>query len=385
VKPNALGKLIDTFAAKKKVAIVGKISVSGNKPNAPTISIKANAKSADIVQLSINAKNASQNAEASKPITGTKPLKVTPPAEHPEVARIKAIMQERYGVVIQAHESFYPPELRVKAPPDGIIYDASGLSEGINSGEIQLIDSGLRVDPMSTQTYLENMNFFEGSIQEIISGAFSGNMGKAEANLVATEISHLIKSASVNNGNYLEDRAVNRELGLRLAEHYANIFIDNQDDVSSFMEVMRSFAARDEMLDKGYRFNGAEMYEYYKPIPGNAWQQNHWDSNVSNKDKERMANEFAANVKKTEDILNNSRATVSNDDVTALLKQIQEKLDMINDAVDESNIIPNYQWLNEVYDKHWSVMNHHAMDGVTNFKIDLTQKGITEILQPVEE
>jgi len=215
VKPTIGNNTVGVFAAKKKGANIGKISGSGNKPNTPMISKKVNAESTDIVQLSINAKNASQSAESTKPVTGTKPFKVTPPAEHPEVAKLRAIMEERYGAI---GEWSNPLEMRAKVNPETIIFDASGLTERINSGEIQLIDSGLRVAPMSTQTYLAQMNFFEGSIQEIISGAFSGNMGKAEANLVATEVSYLIKSAAVNNGSYLEDRAV-KEHGKVQANH----------------------------------------------------------------------------------------------------------------------------------------------------------------------
>ena len=354
LRMSLIDKMLAEFDAGKAGAGTGINQNSGSNTSAPGASNNTTQHSGVIVEISEEAKNASKASEAAKSAAGTKPFKVTPPAEHPMLAKIRAIAM---ADIESRQANGKSHDISSIVPSDWQVFDASG--------DLEFKDSGLSIQ-IDTQSVLESKKFFEGSIHDVISKALSSGMGKAEANIAAIEIGYLVKSAAANNGDYLEDRAANREIGLKLAEHFANSYIKNEDERNTFIEVIGNFAKRDEMLDKGYVFNGTEAIEYYKPSPGNSFEQNYWDNHLSEKDKERMANEFAANVKKADKIINNSAAAVTSDDVIKILVQIQDKMDRIN----KDDFLTNKQWVDELSMKSNAIQGYHSMDGVTNFTID---------------
>ena len=112
------------------------------------------------------------------------------------------------------------------------------------SGPLEFRDSGLSIR-MDSEALLESMMFEKGSVEEFISKGLSDVMKKAEANLTAVELGQLINSAAWSNGATIEERAINRESGIRLAEHFANTYIDDPNKRDAFMESIRDFAKRD--------------------------------------------------------------------------------------------------------------------------------------------
>jgi len=95
---------------------------------------------------------------------------------------------------------------------------------------------------------------FDFDVEDYISVGLAGKIKIIEAKLAAIELGFLINSFAYRNGATVYERAVNRETGLRLAEHLAHIFFDNPDEEEIFMEGIRSYAENDIMLEMGYCF-----------------------------------------------------------------------------------------------------------------------------------
>ena len=219
------------------------------------------------------------------------------------------------------------------------------------SGPLEFRDSGLKIR-MDSEALLESMMFEKGSVEEFISKELSGVMKKAEANLVAVELGQLINSTAWKNGTTIEERAVNRESGVRLAEHFANTYINDSDKRDAFMESIRAFAERDAKLDKGYYRWDDQMIESYKPPPSVLGK-----SNMLAADQQWSAEAvraFEANEKRVTEQIAKAIASMNDDVVTNTLERLLEKLSMITDTVNEENPLSEVQWVLDISDKYFN-------------------------------
>jgi len=199
------------------------------------------------------------------------------------------------------------------------------------------IGNSIRAD---TQALLESVSFNRGSIEEFVSVGLSVSMGKAEANLVAIELGRLINSSVYKHGLTIEERAVNSEIGRRLAEYFALTYFEDQDEAKALMVLVNAFIEKNWMLEKGYYFWDGQAYEAYKPVPisfvyklGDV----HWSRET--------AEAFRSHERIVEETINNAVASVDDNAISARLAQIMEKLGMICGQADEDITLRNIQWV----------------------------------------
>jgi len=233
--------------------------------------------------------------------------------------------------------SFRPPRITAISCPINI--DATGLAEAINSGLLEFKDSDNSIR-MDAEVLLESIYFYRNSIEGIISSGLGGRMHKAEASLIAIELGQMINSAAYKNGSTIEERAINRETGLRLAGHFARAFLDDVGDINTFIERVKDYAQRDEMLDKGYYFWKGRAYESYKPVPVSA--EGKRGDFIWSKDAEE---EFEANEKEAANAIGKARATVDGEVTIRRLEQFLLKFNMIWNSINEDNATNERKWV----------------------------------------
>jgi len=204
---------------------------------------------------------------------------------------------------------------------------------------------------MNTETILKSMLFSKDSIEKHISNSLTDKMNKTEANLVAFEIGQLINSAGYKNGLTIEERAINREKGLRLAEYFSLTYFDDFDEGKVFLEHTKDFAEHDEKLDKGYYFWDGQAYESYKPHPLDMkWQQWKRGGALPYNYKDLIA--FEVNKKMIEETINTAKRKVSNYQVANILREINHRFGMIQYAmtVEPTPIDTEWDWdIDELY------------------------------------
>ena len=194
-----------------------------------------------------------------------------------------------------------------------------------------------RVD---AETLLESVNFSKGSVEDLLAAGLTGKMKKAEINLVAIEVGQLVNSSAYMNGSSIEERAVNREVGRRLAEHFAHTYFDDQDEVDALMVFINGFIERNEMLEKGYYFWEGQAYESYKPVPISIV----YKLGEINWSKETVSS-FVANEQRVTERIETASASVTNDDVTLKLSQIVAKFSKIKEKVTDDDALHDIQWV----------------------------------------
>jgi len=95
----------------------------------------------------------------------------------------------------------------------------------------------------------------EGTLNRLVQDVVNAKMDPATASKFTTELSRLIQGTYDTFGNpneTLEERVVNREKGLKLAEYIAENYIDDPADKQKFLEGVKHFANNAELSDKGY-------------------------------------------------------------------------------------------------------------------------------------
>ena len=206
-------------------------------------------------------------------------------------------------------------------------------------GSASLLESGISIR-VDTEALLESVRFNKGSIEDFLSIGLTGIMNKAEANLVAIELGRLINSAVYKHGLTIEERAVNGEIGRRLAEYFAYSYFEDTDEAKALMVLVNAFIEKNAMLEKGYYFWDGQAYEPYKPVPISIVYKLgdvHWSR--------ATVEAFRNNEKVVGETINNAVASVDDETVSARLALIMAKLGMIKDTVDEDDIIHDIQWV----------------------------------------
>jgi len=104
-------------------------------------------------------------------------------------------------------------------------------------------------------------------VEDYISVGLAGKIKAIEAKLVAIEVGYLINSAAYENGPTIEERAINRETGLRLAECLSELFFDDLSEADRFIRGVETFVEEDIMLEKSKYFMESQVNSTYRPIP----------------------------------------------------------------------------------------------------------------------
>jgi len=193
---------------------------------------------------------------------------------------------------------------------------------------------------LDTEALLESVHFNEGSVEDCVAMGLTGSMSQAEANLVAIELGRLINSAVYKHGLTIEERAINGEIGRRLAEYFALTYFEDKDQAKALMVLVDAFIERNGLLEKGYYFWDGQAYEAYKPVPISIIYKLgdvHWSKET--------AEAFRCNEQIVEETIKNAVATVNDDVVSDKLAQIMGKLGIIKDTVNEDDVLRDIQWV----------------------------------------
>jgi len=216
--------------------------------------------------------------------------------------------------------------------------DTARLTEPDDQGLFEFKDSG-KTGSAGQMVFLESLYFYNDLIEEYISAGLKDKMKRDGASFVAIELGLMINSFTNKNGETIEERAVNREIGTRLASYFAKVFIDDPVRVRAFMDGITGYAQRDMMLEKGYYFWEGQAYEIYKPVPISIFF-NHRNARWSN---ETVA-AFEANEKKVTDAIDAAVTALDNDTVTGRLEQILAKYGLTKGFANKDDVQNGAQW-----------------------------------------
>jgi len=228
------------------------------------------------------------------------------------------------------------------------------LSEEIDSSSFTIRSAALEsVIYMNTEAMLESMFFNRNSVEAFISNSLTCKMEKAEANLVAFELGQLINSSKYKNGSTIEEHAFSREIGLRLAEDFSRKYINDPDIVKTFMESIKGFAERDEMLDKGYYFWEGTAHETYKPHPlDTVWKRHKKFSPLPYSKKEIRA--FEAGEKHIVEIINSIKTKVSDQNVDDRLEQLMQRISVLKNKTIGDTALYDEKWIRDIHKSYYS-------------------------------
>jgi len=215
----------------------------------------------------------------------------------------------------------YQPLSKVDAK-GRVEFDSSGYTAAISSGLLELEDSVLRMIGTSAYDIFNQTVFQTGSIEDSISQQFSAYVDYSKADLIAIELGKLIRISAKTIGLTVEERAISREIGMRLAELLANAYFSCPNDVSAFTETIKNYAQRDEMLDKGYYFWEGQAYESFKPIPISI-QWKRWEHGGPRPYSDRDVGAFWIKEKEVTEAINNAIASVTDDMVLGELMKLE--------------------------------------------------------------
>jgi hypothetical protein len=231
------------------------------------------------------------------------------------------------------------------AEPANTICFAKVLLDAIDSGLLEFKDSD-PTDSLNPECLLRSMGFAKNSIEELISVALTGRMAKAEANLVAIELGYLINSSTYKNGATIEERAINRETGMRLAERFAQTYFGVPGEVNALMSELVAFAEKDIMREKGYVIWERQACRSYRALPisvvytqdGNRWRNETMDA-------------AEADEKMVDDAVRAAKSKLNDLAVAAKLEQVLDRLSLIDKSGGRDATVSDIQWLMGIKDR----------------------------------
>ena len=200
--------------------------------------------------------------------------------------------------------------------------DSLGYTAAISSGLLMLEDSILRTMGTSAYDIFNQTVFQTGSIEDLISQQFSAHVEYSKADLIAIELGKLIRISAKMIGLTVKERAISREIGSRLAKLLANTYFSSVNEVSAFTDTIKSYAQRDEMLDKGYYFWEGQAYESYKPIPISI-QWKRWEHGGPRPYSDRDVETFRVKEKEVTQAISNAIASITDDMVLHELMKLE--------------------------------------------------------------
>ncbi|PKM49185.1 MAG: hypothetical protein CVV02_17105 [Firmicutes bacterium HGW-Firmicutes-7] len=121
------------------------------------------------------------------------------------------------------------------------------------------------IDPLENEFQILGVKYIfqEGTLEHLLTDKLEGKA--KNASLVASEIAKKIRGTVNDPDATIEERAVNRQTGLKLAEYIAQKYFDNDDEANDFLAEINKYVENDVLREKGYVvFDNSDM----KPFKG---------------------------------------------------------------------------------------------------------------------
>ena len=121
----------------------------------------------------------------------------------------------------------------------------------IDSDNLELDDSqGLFIDLEAAANQQPIKSFSSGTLEHYLTQVF--NLVSDNGADIADELGKMIKSAYHGNGASIEERAMNREAGLKMAEYFADNYLSDPEAKKTFLDEINRYAELDVLREKGY-------------------------------------------------------------------------------------------------------------------------------------
>jgi len=110
----------------------------------------------------------------------------------------------------------------------------------------------LELDPLDNEFMIAGVrhNFHEGTLERFITETLDDKA--RNSSMVALELGKMIKSAAYSNGETVEERATNREIGMSHAKYIADTYFDNPEEAQVFLDEINRYYEKDILREKGY-------------------------------------------------------------------------------------------------------------------------------------
>jgi hypothetical protein len=165
-----------------------------------------------------------------------------------------------------------------------------------------------------------HISSIDGSIQQRVADVVNQKMDPTTAQNFVSSVTRLIQGTTDGHGNInetVEERAINREKGLKLAEYIAENYIDESDERKEFLNGIKYFYDNAVLRDKGYTvIERPDGVSIGKPsLAEKEWEagsiiarvKNTLDMNAVNEDVQRIIKEITANIVSYDDYMKGIR------------------------------------------------------------------------------
>ena len=213
---------------------------------------------------------------------------------------------------------------------------------------IEPIDSGY-VTRIDLEALFGSMSFKKDTVEEYISHVLANKIRKPEANLVAIELGHLICSSAYSNGATIEERALNREVGLRLMELIALAYFNSVNEVEAFMLRINGFAKFDIILETGCFEERGQAYESCRPAPGNSERK---QDDAGRGDD--TTGTTKAREKKATPAIGDAAALMGDELIDEKLQQVLDRFSAVRYAIKVGASVEDMEWLFDIKDRLFS-------------------------------
>jgi len=170
---------------------------------------------------------------------------------------------------------------RLTAPPNAAVSATPAPATAATpppepAAVVEVSDEGRELAAQKAETEYALMYVVEGprmerTIQRLVYDVVSPKLDASAANRFTNEITTLIQGEY--DGSELlgtaEERAINREKGMKLAEYVAETYIDNAEDREKFLGLVKTYSDNAVLREKGYfvDFNLGENGKAYTLTP----------------------------------------------------------------------------------------------------------------------
>ncbi|AOT72311.1 hypothetical protein [Geosporobacter ferrireducens] len=116
------------------------------------------------------------------------------------------------------------------------------------------------IDPLENEFQILGVKYIfqAGTLEHFLTEKLEGKT--KNASLIANEIAEKIRGTVSNPNATIEERAMNRKTALKLAEHIAQNYFDNDDEANEFLSEINKYAENDVLREKGYVvFDNSDM------------------------------------------------------------------------------------------------------------------------------
>ena len=224
----------------------------------------------------------------------------------------------------------------------------SSISDNVrkrNSLRSERKDAQKKEGAVNRRMMRENIHRNDFRVVDYVTVGLTGKLKIIEAKLVAIELGRLINSALFENGSTIEERAQNREIGLRLAEYLAKLLFNDKRETSSFLRGLRQLADEDIFIEKTDYYRSIQTYGTLRSIPVTGFfsvGEFFWY------DSALMSMEIYDN--EVSEIINRAIDSLSDETVTEHLKQFLDKFNLLQCTMTD-NVLDDIQRVLDIHKK----------------------------------